>query len=286
MRKFFIVSSQRSGTTWLGERLAGMFGRWKVSEETNIAWWEEISNKSFIDRKKLNHHCIEKPNFIKETSYLDKMAILNAYEVFDTGKIIFKTEKFYDEVYNSLNDNEFVNIMYDQCNLNCILNYPIIHLIRRDTIAQASSNYVAQQTGFYHNNQYTRNKNLKIQKDIKLNYDSIVHEARRVNLYKKVYFDTLKKYHKNCLTIFYEDCLDKKYWINTLNKKLENFLQDIIQNAEYETENKKTRNLFKINNKSGENWESSRYNEAIKLCKSHNLPINADSLTKILKFKV
>ena len=140
------------------------------------------------------------------------MAILNAYEVFDTVKIIYKTEKFYDEVYNSLSDNEFVNIMYDQCNLNCILNYPIIHLIRRDTIAQATSNFVAQQTGFYHNNQYyTRSKNLKIQKDIKLNYDSIVYEARRINLYKEVYFDTLKKYHKNCLTIFYEDCLDKKY---------------------------------------------------------------------------
>ena len=69
MRKFFILSSQRSGTTWLGERLAGMFGRWGLSEETNIAWWEEISNKSFIDRKKLNHYCIEKPNFIEDKGY-------------------------------------------------------------------------------------------------------------------------------------------------------------------------------------------------------------------------
>lgn len=285
MRKFFIVSSQRSGTTWFCEKLAGMFGRWCVSEETNINWWEEIPNKKFIERKKLNSYYLSKPSFIESKGYISKLSTLEAFEVFDTNKIIRKTEKFYDDAYNSLNDNEFVNIMYDQCSINSILKYPVIHFIRKDSIAQATSNLIAQTTGVYHNNKHYNNQINNTNKTLDLNYNLIVAEAIRCNWEKEVYYNILKKYHKNCLTIFYEDCLDEDYWKNTLNKKLENFMQDKIQNAEYETENKKTRNLFKINNKSGENWKSSRYNEAIKLCKSHNLPINADSLTKILKFK-
>ena len=122
MRKFFIVSSQRSGTTWFAEKLAGMFGRWCVSEETNINWWEEISNKTFIERKKLKHYFIKKPR-INAEEYADILMRLEAFEVFETNKIIRKTEKFYDDVYTSLNDNEFVNIMYDQCSINSCLLY-------------------------------------------------------------------------------------------------------------------------------------------------------------------
>jgi hypothetical protein len=215
------------------------------------------------------------------------MAILNAYEVFDMGKIIYKTEKFYDEVYNSLNDNEFVNIMYDQCNLNCFLNYPIIHLIRRDTIAQASSNFVAQQTGLYHDNEYYENKMNALsdsEKNINLNYNDVVWEAERSNVYKKVYFETLNKYHKNCLTIFYEDCLNEDYWKNTLNKKLENFMEDSIQNSEYETKNKRTAKIFNIVNSDGKNWRYNGYSDAIDLCKKYNLPKNEESLSKIFRF--
>jgi LPS sulfotransferase NodH len=288
MKKFFIVSSQRSGTTWFAEKLAGMFGRLDVSEETNVNWWEEISSESFIERKKLNSHYLPKPSFIKPKSYLSKLSTLEAFEVFGTNKIIQKTEKFYDDVYDLLNDNEFVNIMYDQCSITSILKYPVIHFIRKNSIAQATSNSVAQTTGVYHNNEYYKNKINSLpdsEKNINLNYNEVTWEAIRCNELKEVYYNTLKKYHKNCLTIFYEDCLDENYWKNTLNEKLENFMQDKIQNAEYETDNKKTRNLFKINNLSGENWESSGYNEAIKLCKSHNLPVNIDSLTKILEFK-
>tara|TARA_B100001057_G_scaffold497548_1_gene601977 strand:+ start:3974 stop:4834 length:861 start_codon:yes stop_codon:yes gene_type:complete len=285
MKKFFIVSSQRSGTTWFAEKLAGMFGRWCVSEETNINWWEEISNKTFIERKKLNSYYLPKPEYIKEKGHLSKLSTLEAFEVFDTNKIIQKTEKFYDDVYSSLNDNEFVNIMYDQCSINSILKYPVIHFVRKDSIAQSTSNYIAQTTGVYHNTKHYKNQINNTDETLNLNYNSIVAEAIRCNWVKEVYYNTLKKYHTNCLTIFYEDCLDEDYWENTLNEELENFMQDTIQNTEYETENKKTRNLFKINNMSGENWKSSGFNEAIKLCKTHNLPVNADSLTKILKFK-
>mgnify|MGYP001167828922 CR=1 FL=1 len=287
MKKFFILSSQRSGTTWFAEKLAGMFGRWGVSEETNINWWEEISNKTFIERKKLQHHYIKKPR-INAEEYVDILMRLEAFEVFETNKIIRKTEKFYDEVYTSLNDNEFVNIMYDQCSINSILKYPVIHFIRRDSVAQATSSYIANHTGIYHDNEHYSNKINYLtdsQKNINIKYDEVVWDAKRSNRYKKVYFETLNKYHKNCLTIFYEDCLDDDYWKNTLNKKLENFMQDSIQNTDYETENNKTRNLFEITNLSGENWKSSGFNEAIKLCKEHNLPVNLDSLTKILKFK-
>ena len=42
MRKFFILSSQRSGTTWFCEKLAGMFGRWGESKGKKIHWWEEV----------------------------------------------------------------------------------------------------------------------------------------------------------------------------------------------------------------------------------------------------
>jgi len=285
MRKFFIISSQRSGTTWFAEKLAGMFGRWCVSKETNIDWWEEVASKTFIERKKLNSYYLPKPSFIKSKAYISKLSTLQAFEVFGTNKIIRKTEKFYDDVYDSLNDNEFVNIMYDQCSINSILKYPVIHFIRKDSIAQATSNLIAQKTGIYHNTKHYTNQIDNTNKTLDLNYDLIVAEAIRCNWEKEVYYNTLKEYHKNCLTIFYEDCLDEDYWKNTLNEKLENFMQDSIQNTDYETENKKTRNLFTINNLSGENWKSSKYNDAIKLCKTHNLPANADSLTKILKFK-
>ena len=282
MRKFFIVSSQRSGTTWFAEKLAGMFGRWCVSEETNINWWEEISNKTFIERKKLKHYFIKKPR-INAEEYANILMRLEAFEVFETNKIIRKTEKFYDEVYTSLNDNEFVNIMYDQCSINSILKYPVIHFIRKDSIAQATSNEIAKHTGIYHNNEHYSNKINSLsdsEKNINLKYDKVAWEAERINLYKKVYFETLNKYHKNCLTIFYEDCLDEDYWKNTLNKKLEKFMLDSIQNSEYQTENKKTGKLFEINL---DHADDSPY--AFEICEKNKLPLNKDSLTKILKFK-
>lgn len=285
MRKFFIVSSQRSGTTWLCEKLAGMFGRWCVSEKTNINWWEELSNKTFIERKKLNSYYLPKPSFITEKGYTKKLMCLEAFEVFETNKIIRKTEKFYDDVYTSLNDNEFVNVMYDQCSINSILNYPVIHFVRKDSVAQATSNLIAQKTGVYHDNNHYEDKIEKLDTNFELNYDSVLFDAIRFNWNKEVYYNTFKKYHKNCLTIFYEDCLNENYWKNTLNKKLENFMHDKIQNAEYETENKKTRKLFEISNSDGSNWNESEYKNAIKLCEEHNLPVNAGSLTKILKFK-
>tara|TARA_E500000318_G_C3559644_1_gene212801 strand:+ start:940 stop:1800 length:861 start_codon:yes stop_codon:yes gene_type:complete len=285
MRKFFILSTQRSGTTWFAEKLAGMFGRWYVSEETNINWWEEIANKKFIERKKLNSYYLPKPEFIEQKGRLEMLYTLEAFEVFHTNKIIRKTEQFYNDLYNSLENNEFVNIMYDQCSINSILKYPVIHLIRKDSIAQAKSNFIAQRTGIYHNTKHYNNQINNTNKTLDLNYDLIVADAIRCNREKEVYHNTLKKYHKNCLTIFYEDCLDEDYWKNTLNKKLENFMQDTIQNSDYETEIKKTRNLFTISNSHGENWKLNKFGMAIKLCKNHNLPVNEDSLTKILKFQ-
>lgn len=287
MKKFFIVSSQRSGTTWFCEKLAGMFGRWGVSEETNINWWEEISNKTFIERKKLQHYYIKKPR-INAEEYVDILMRLEAFEVFESNKIIRKTEKFYDEVYTSLNDNEFVNIMYDQCSINSILKYPVIHFIRRDSVAQATSNEISKQTKIFHNNDYYSNKINCLsdsEKSINLNYNEVVWEAQRSNLYKKVYFETLTNYHKNCLTVFYEDCLDEEYWKNTLNKKLEKFIQDSIQNSEYQTENKKVGKMFNIINSDGNNWVDENYHRAKAICKESGLSVNADSLTKILKFK-
>ena len=191
-------------------------------------------------------------------------------------------------MYNSLNDNEFVNIMYDQCSINSILKYPVIHFIRRDSVAQAISNLIAQKTGVYHNNKHYSNKINSLsdsEKNINLNYNEVLWEAERSNLYKKVYFETLNKYHKNCLTIFYEDCLDENYWKNTLNKKLENFMHDKMQNSEYETQNKKLKNVFNILNSDGNNWNEYKVHDSIIICEQNNLPVNADSLTKILKFK-
>ena len=283
MRKFFIVSSQRSGTTWFAEKLAGMFGRWRGDEETNINWWEEVASKTFIERKKLNSYYLPKPSFINSEHYVNKLSILEAFEVFGTNRIIRKTEQFYDDVFTSLNDNEFVNIMYDQCSINSILKYPVIHFIRKDSVAQATSNLIAQTTGVYHDNDYYEDKIKELDTNLVLNYDSILFDARRFNWNKEIYYNTFKKYHKNCLTIFYEDCLNENYWKNTLNKKLENFMQDSIQNAEYETENKITRKLFEITNSDGNNWK--QYFSAVELCEEHNLAVNADSLTKILEFK-
>ena len=70
-----------------------------------------------------------------------------------------------------------------------------------------------------------------------------------------------------------------------MNKKLENFMQDKMQNAEYETENKKLKNVFNVINLDGNNWNNENYHKAIAICKESNLSVNADSLTKILKFE-
>ena len=278
MRKFFILSSQRSGTTWFCEKIAGMFGR-------NIDWWEEISSKSFIERKKLQHHCVDKP-IIDPNNRADILMRLEAFEVDETNKIVRKTEKFYNESYSSLNNDEFVNIMYNQCSINSILDYPVIHLIRKDSVAQAQSNVVAQKTNIYHSTDKFFEEKLKyLQKNIRLDYNEIFFEASRVNLYKSIYFDTLSKYHKNCLTIFYEDCLNEDYWKNTLNKKLEKFMQDSIKNAEFQTEHKKTGKMFNIVNSCGNDWLYNSYHKAIEICIKNGLPVNADSLTKILQFK-
>ena len=165
MRKFFILSSQRSGTTWFCEKLAGMFGRWCVSEETDIRWWEELSSATFIDRKNLGRHHLPVPNYLSRDLYERRILLnLESFVTSDYKHIIRKTPKFYNDVYNSLNDNEFINVMYEQCNINEILNYPVIHFIRRDTIAQATSGAIATETDIYHNNEHysEKIKNLKI----------------------------------------------------------------------------------------------------------------------------
>ena len=288
MRKFLILSYQRSGTTWFAEKLAGIFGRIGLSEETDTTWWEELSNESFIERKKLQHHYVDKPA-INRGEYADIMMRLEAFEVFGTNKIIRKTEKFYNEVYSSLNDNEFVNVMYNQCSINSILNYPVIHFIRKDSIAQSTSNEIAKRTGVYHNTKYYSDKLNSLPdrlKNISVDYNDIVWEAERSNWYKRVYFETLNKYHKDCLTVFYEDCLDEDYWENTLNKKLEDFMQDSIQNVEYQTENKKLRNMFNVVNSDGRDWDDKDYYHANGLCKERNLPVNSDSLSKIFRFPI
>jgi hypothetical protein len=280
MRKFFIVSTQRSGTTWFAEKLAGMFGRCRISEETDIRWWEELSSNTFIERKKLDSYYLPRPR-----SFIPLAEKEWAFPVFETNKIIRKTEQLYDDVYNSLNDNEFVNIMYDQCSINSILKYPVIHLIRKDSVAQATSTLIARETGVYHDTEHYYNKINNVNKTLDLNYDLVVKIANRCNQEKEVYYNTLKKYHKNCLTIFYEDCSDVDYWKNTLNKKLENFMQDSIQNADYETENKKTRKLFEITNSDGQGWKRENFGDAIRLCEKNNLSINAESLSKIMYFE-
>jgi LPS sulfotransferase NodH len=286
MRKFFVLSYQRSGTTWFCEKIAGMFGRWGVSKETEINWWEEVGCKSFIDRKKLNHHCLDLPDFCRHPNNLEKLEALDAFQIDDytSEKIVPRTESFYKEVFNSL-DNEFINIMYDQCNLNSILNYPLIHFVRRDTVSQVVSTYLAEKTDIWHNNNFYKEKinNLSQQdRHVNLNFDRIYFNSIRINILKEAFFETLKKYHKDCLTVFYEDCLDEDYWKTILNKKLENFMQDSIKNHKYKTENQKTGNIFNVVNKNGpwpDLWES-----AISICEQNNLPANMDSLIKICKF--
>ena len=288
MKKFFILSSQRSGTTWFCEKIGGMFGRWDVSEETNINWWEEIGDKTFIDKKNLNHHCLDKPNYITSADELSQLTALEAFAVNHSNKIIRKTNYFYKEVYDSLNDNEFVNIMYNQCSLHSILKYPVIHFVRRDSVSQSISNFIAQVTGIYHNNDFYKqriNDLSEKEKKIKLSWNDIYWNAHNMNVIKEVYFKTLNAYHENCLTIFYEDCLDKNYWKNTLNKKLEKFMEDSIQNADYETENKKMEKMFKIKNKDGHGFLTGESYIPFTACKENNLPFSMDSLKKVLEFK-
>lgn len=284
MRKFFILSSQRSGTTWFCEKLAGMFGRWGESKGKKIHWWEEVGSQSFIDRKKLNHHCLDFPDFWQHKQSPDKLEALDAFLINrSSDKIVPKTESFYKEVFDSL-DNEFVNIMYNQCNLNSILNYPLIHFVRRNTGSQSISACLAQETDIWHYNNYYKEKinNLSEQdKNVNLHFERVYADALRINVLKEAYFYTLNKYHKNCLTVFYEDCLDENYWKNTLNKKLEKFMEDSIRNEDYETENKKMKKIFNIVNRNGP-WPN--YWKLTFACQKRNLPINMDSLIKICKF--
>lgn len=289
MRKFFVVSAQRSGSTWFCEKIAGMFGRWRVSKETNIEWWQELASTAFLEKRNLTHHYLPKPDYVHQHDPHKIQSLLNldAFMTSDYKYIIRKTPQFYDDVYNSLNDNEFLNVMYDQCNLNEILNYPVIHFIRRDTIAQATSGAIASETDIYHNNKhYTEKiKNLK-SKNIELNYQIVMHEAEQLSVTKRCYHDILSKYHKNCLTVYYENCLDENYWKTTLNDKLENFMQDSIQKPEYQSENQMTREIYNIVNSDGTDWHKSGQIKAVLACEQNNLPVNSDSLAKLFKFPI
>ena len=280
MKKFFVISSQRSGTTWFCEKVAGMFGR-------NINWWEELGSEDFIERKKLKEYLLPEPTYINDDWYLRNLRTLEAFKVNGEKKyIIRKTENFYKKVYDSLEYNEYLNIMYDQCSINSILNYPVIHFIRRDSFAQAQSNFVAQKTGIFHSSNFYKEKIKNLtddQKNIELNFDGVFFDANRCNKLKKIYFETFKTYHKNCLTIFYEDCLDEHYWKNILNEKLEKFLEDKIVNPEYKTEHSKL-NIFNITNTKGQDWEENGWNYLVDCCKKHNLPVNTDSLSKLMYF--
>jgi Ca2+-binding EF-hand superfamily protein len=62
-------------------------------------------------------------------------------------------------------------------------------------------------------------------------------------------------------------------------------MEDSIQNADYETENKKMEKMFKIKNKDGHGFLTGESYIPFTACKENNLPFSMDSLKKVLEFK-
>lgn len=228
-----LLSTQRSGTTFLDNKLNGMCEKSRAGGELispdfynkhNVVHLVKCDN--LYDKKK--HF---KPRF-SQTDHFEDNCYVEVNE--DLLKSVVNKSEF--AVFNAMLDAVRYNIELIQS-----IKTPILFLIRKNQWSRCVSAEIMKKTGTAHIRQKTENI------EIKLNKEKIIKKCEKS--YKQIIaFKKELKNQKNVKIIYYEDIENKEYWTDEFINELEDFMKVKFTNRNYISPLKKTRNFVNIIN--------------------------------------
>ncbi|MDU8885476.1 hypothetical protein RXV94_04830 [Yeosuana sp. MJ-SS3] len=156
-----------------------------------------------------------------------------------------------DALINRMSPNSHRKVMYIHLGKTSNLpkHIPVIHLIRKDSLAQAISYWIMKKQVIpphvkKEEHQALRNKNIVIQ----INYDEVEALAKWFYRQKQNWYYALKK-RPNTLLFYYEDHLENnEVFKNTTLPRIEAFLNKKRQEKDFDFPFKKTSTLYTIEN--------------------------------------
>jgi len=156
-----------------------------------------------------------------------------------------------DILINRMSPNSHRKVMYIHLGAtrNLPKQIPIIHLIRKDSVAQAISYWIMKQKTIPpHVDHKEHLKLIKQNIVITINYDEIEVLAKKFYRQKQNWYYALKK-RQNTLLLYYEDDLaNSEVFKNTTLPKIEAFLKKQRKVEDIDFPLKKTRSLYTIQN--------------------------------------
>ena len=229
MNTTILLSTQRSGTTFLDNKLNGMC---EISKTGG-----ELISPSFYNKHNIG-------NLVKCDNLYDRNKHFKPR--------FYKTDDFEDDCYVEVNEDLLKSVVNksDHVVFNLMLNAikhnielinsiktPILFLIRKNEWGRCVSSEIMTESGTSHITQKTENV------EIKLNKEKIIKHCKRS--YKKIIaFQKKLKNQKNVKIIYYEDIQNKEYWTDEFINQLEDFMKVKFTNRNYIPPFKKTRNFY------------------------------------------
>lgn len=230
-----LLSTQRSGTTFLDKKLNGMCEILRLGGE-------------LIDPAFYNKHNIE--NLVKCDNLYDK----NKHDLLR----FYRTDDFTDNCYIYVNEhlltsavkksnNVVFNIMLDAIKYNIELiksiKTPILFLIRKNRWQRQISCYLNRNKFIL---SHIKDNNIK-SINVKIDKSELIRYCEaEFNILRK--FQKQLKNQKNIKIIYYEDIQNKEYWTDEFINELEDFMKVKFTNRNYIPPYKKTRNFVNIIN--------------------------------------
>ncbi len=210
MKKFYLLSTQRSGSTWIARQIAGMY---------SIKFLGELTPK-----------------------------VTNSLNEFNLDKVLENSDgHFYKLMYNQVGNRNWNTSGVVPQDTSLLKDIPCIHLIRRDTWSQAKSEFIMNETLITHSTSPQFKKLNERKGNVQLDFKKI-EKACEIKNKEKEKFSRYLKSRGNSITIFYEDLKEEIYW-NVFGKKLKDFLGLELQNEKFDSGHKKINKYFEIENK-------------------------------------
>lgn len=218
MNKYFILSTHRSGTEVLRHMLLELFDEkddgpdeWVIDAKTrkNLGLPEDYNAARIL--------LLENPELLVERM-----------SPHSHRKIMYRFIKYPKNLSNSA---------------------PVIHLIRKDSWAQAKSYWIMKKRAMpAHIRDEDHNELLKNDSSITIEYKEVEKWAQKFYKQKQIWYHALKRRPKTLLLYYEEDIANEKVFTEKTIPRIEEFLEKKRKEEEYYIPFKKTRNLYKIQN--------------------------------------
>lgn len=253
-----LLSTARSGTTFLGRKINGMCGMtesWTLNNEivfekffvqnaiecllhysnTSLTWEQmERQNKVAISDLILNVYDIFQKDY--KTSGRGK----NPFFYLDTNTFETLIKRIKPAVFNM----HLVHILY-KIDFIKTIKTPIIYFIRKNNWSRAISEQVMQK-GFLPSHQRAEENNFAV--DMILDKQSLIQECENQIPMIKTFQRELKG-QDNVKILYYEDIENPEYWTDQFIDELENFMGRKFVDRKYNPPLTKSRNRRNIINK-------------------------------------